>query len=239
VTNFFKVLSVAVFCTALFGCADFRNVTKTDPVREKFNTYNVMQEKKVSVGQVMVANVDAKYFTAVVSDNDFTPVSDHGPSSLPVSFGEKWGVYGTMDNGDYVAFKSVYYMKFGDYDRALIVSKENGQVYGDLFYDRTKGLAAKFIFRQHVLAKENVFKTTKIYVNGSKKSELIYNGKSKNNIKLSFREYKDSLESAFNSQDLQYDLEESKDINFQGINIQVVDATNSEIKFKVLNVPQP
>jgi hypothetical protein len=68
---------------------------------------------------------------------------------------------------------------------------------------------------------------------GSYKQELIYNGKSKDTIRLSYREYiKDMARPAF-FQDLTYDLLESREIAFRDLQIEVLEATNSTIKFFV------
>ena len=68
---------------------------------------------------------------------------------------------------------------------------------------------------------------------GSYKQELIYNGKSKDTIRLSYREYiKDMARPAF-YQDLTYDLAESREIAFRDLRIEVLEATNSAIKFFV------
>lgn len=65
------------------------------------------------------------------------------------------------------------------------------------------------------------------------KQELIYVGKSKDTIRLSYREYiKDMARPAF-YQDLTYDLLESREITFRDLRIEVLEATNSAIKFFV------
>jgi hypothetical protein len=65
--------------------------------------------------------------------------------------------------------------------------------------------------------------------------QLIYNGKSGNTIKFSYREFiNDTARPAF-SQDLQYDLSESNVIGFKGMRIEVIKATNTNITYKILN----
>jgi hypothetical protein len=66
------------------------------------------------------------------------------------------------------------------------------------------------------------------------KEELLYSGKSGSEIKLTYREYLDGLARSSFYQDLQYDLEESKEIAFKHYKIEVIDANNSKITFKVL-----
>lgn len=76
-------------------------------------------------------------------------------------------------------------------------------------------------------------KVDRIFISGHgySKRELLYNGKAGNTIKISYREYKDDLARPAFTQDLIYDLAESKIIGFQGMQIEVLNATNEYINF--------
>ncbi|WP_298899938.1 hypothetical protein [uncultured Psychroserpens sp.] len=67
------------------------------------------------------------------------------------------------------------------------------------------------------------------------KQEFIYNGRVGNGLKFIYREYVEDYARPAFTQDLQYDLSESKIIGFRGLRIEVLNATNTEIKYKVLN----
>ena len=82
--------------------------------------------------------------------------------------------------------------------------------------------------------KEINFKKTTVYAPGSMKKEILYNGKSKDTIKITYREYVNDMARPAFYQDLNYDLVESKVIGFKGTQIEIIDATNSEIKYKVI-----
>lgn len=65
--------------------------------------------------------------------------------------------------------------------------------------------------------------------------QFIYNGKSGNTLKFTYREFvNENARPAF-TQDVQYDLSESKIIGFKGMRIDVLDASNTNIKYKILN----
>ena len=66
------------------------------------------------------------------------------------------------------------------------------------------------------------------------KQQLIYNGKNGNYVKFLYREISQGeyLRPAF-SQEIQYDLEEGNEIGFKGARIEVLDATNRTIIYKV------
>jgi hypothetical protein len=76
-----------------------------------------------------------------------------------------------------------------------------------------------------------VFDPTKKYF----RQELVYNGKSGNSIKFTYREYVDNLARPAFTQEAQYDLSESNTIGFKGARIEVIKATNTNIEYKILS----
>lgn len=63
---------------------------------------------------------------------------------------------------------------------------------------------------------------------------LIYNGKVGNKINIGYREFSSSAaRPAFNN-DVEYDLNESKTIGYKGALLEIIDANNQSIKYKVL-----
>jgi hypothetical protein len=65
---------------------------------------------------------------------------------------------------------------------------------------------------------------------------LIYSGRIGNRITLGYREFSnDSARPAFNN-DVAYDLSESKILGYKGARLEVIQATNTEITYKVLSV---
>jgi len=131
---------------------------------------------------------------------------------------------GTLDNGD------ILYTKFNPHDISwpyyCVIVNSSGEPYGD-------GLCDGSYIRSWDNKPANFLKKEKIYKEGSIRKELIYNGKTKDNIKLAYREYKDDLARQAFYQDLAYDLSESKVIGFRSMKIEVVEATNTSIKFIV------
>lgn len=70
--------------------------------------------------------------------------------------------------------------------------------------------------------------------------ELIYNGRSGDNVKFLYRELSNDMMRLPFSQEIQYDLKESKTIGFKGVRIEVIEATNTILKYKVLSsFPDP
>ena len=65
--------------------------------------------------------------------------------------------------------------------------------------------------------------------------ELIYNGRVDNNIKFIYREFsEDMIRPAFN-QTVQYDFNESKFISFKGLTLEIIEANNQLIKYRLIS----
>ena len=80
------------------------------------------------------------------------------------------------------------------------------------------------------------YKETDIVVVSPKglRQELIYTGKSGNNINIEYREFKGNIARPAFSQSLTYDISNDSLIGFRGALIEVFEATNSSIKYKVI-----
>jgi len=64
--------------------------------------------------------------------------------------------------------------------------------------------------------------------------QLIYNGRVDNNLRFVYREFSNDMARSAFTQEVQYDLEESNIIGFKSVRIEVIEATNSKIKYRVL-----
>jgi len=69
---------------------------------------------------------------------------------------------------------------------------------------------------------------------GSFKRELIYTGISQNTLSILYREFKNDFARPSFSQDIKYDLSQSKMIGYKGARFEVISASNTEIVYKVI-----
>ena len=67
------------------------------------------------------------------------------------------------------------------------------------------------------------------------KQELIYNGRVGNGLKFIYREFTENLVRPSFTQSVQYDLSKSNVIGFKTLEIEIIDATNTDISYKVIN----
>jgi hypothetical protein len=66
------------------------------------------------------------------------------------------------------------------------------------------------------------------------KKELLYSGKTGNTIEIGYREFRGGYAAPAFYQNLKYDLSESKTIRFQNFKIDVLEADNQKLKFKIV-----
>jgi hypothetical protein len=81
------------------------------------------------------------------------------------------------------------------------------------------------------------YKTTTAAIETSSdfQQTLIYTGKEGNIIKATYREYSGNLARPAFTVDVTYDLKDSDIIAFRGARLQILEATNTSIKYKVLS----
>jgi hypothetical protein len=104
-------------------------------------------------------------------------------------------------------------------------------------YKRENKIGIVTIFHAHVLSDATgVKRTTHLLLSdNSFQQTLIYSGKVGNKIKIGYREFSnDQARPAFNN-DVDYDLDESTTIGYKGARIEVIEATNQLIRYRVLS----
>lgn len=226
--------------SCLVGCAMTTGARWTPAMSERRNidTYalNAVQEK--TVGESMVVIASLVYINGYTLINEVKPPTKKSLSLLPSYQWEVlpkdsiWEVLGTLENGDLLLKYSDRHLSpslRGDPSSTwfyCLIADKNASIYADTRcvnieptkWDKTE---------------KGMLKHTPIFIKGSFKRELVYNGKSQTTVKLSYREYMDNMIRPAFSQDLSYDLSEGNVIGFKGMKIEVLEATNSLIRFIV------
>ena len=84
--------------------------------------------------------------------------------------------------------------------------------------------------------KERLFVKSSIPSKGenSFRAQIVYSGLLNNTVKAIYREYSNDLARPAFSQELQYDMNESKIISYKSIKIEIIKVTNSSIQYRVL-----
>ena len=149
------------------------------------------------------------------------------------------GVY-TIPAGDYVKIgedsKSEFFSNVERTSGAIVPNrfmvndptqsiqlKKNGEICIVTIYGATKCDTGKpFSKVKFQTEQQSVFQQT-----------LIYNGKVGNKINIGYREFQGGLARAAFSNEVEYDLSESKTIRYKGAVLDILDANNQSITFKL------
>ena len=226
--NLKRLIVFCIISLALTACgATLRPVL---PEHEQTNSFNIGEVQQKDIGETMVMKMDASFNPGFIAVSGFQIPGDSFITYPLIMPGDKCKVLGLDLNGNYVCSlndrrpTTMYGPVKYPY---CIVIDQNGVPLGDtscrdIFLREWGGGDPKDLFIKERIFGENSFK-----------QELIYNGRSKGMLRLQYRQYRSDLDRPVFSEDLVYNLSESREIVFMGMLIEVLDATDSTIKFVV------
>lgn len=154
----------------------------------------------------------------------------------------------TKKNGGYT-YNQGYYLKTGDdnkgqYFQAINMIPNGGNIQKNFIVDPFKALMLDSknqicvitVFNAKSCTDDHSAKLLKIGVaaDNSFQQTLIYSGKIGNKINIGYREFSSNMaRPAFNN-DVEYDLSQSKEIGYKGAILEIIEATNRGITYKVI-----
>lgn len=218
-----RIVAVTFFYILIQGCAS--------------PSYNYAP-KTIQISEPPVGNISMAYIgDALLTQGT---ISEH--EAIYLDYEVKVGFVGnyTFSSGFYIKTggdsKSGYYLpsKYGD----------GGSVTKGLMTDPFKIIEAQYYPKKlcgvSVLnaktCKEHSFEITTQRASGANNFQqtLIYSGKIANKVNFGYREFsKDVARPAFNN-DVEYDLDVSRIIGYKGARLEIIEATNELIKYRVL-----
>lgn len=213
------VLSVLASSLALVGCVSpSYNAT---PQRTNISKPPVGTTTTVGVGDQMVTQ------GTVVEDEGLIVNTSEKVSGYTINSGQ-YQKTGENQHGKYFSPISISGVAIG---KNFIVDP-----YKVLMVSDDKSLCVITVFNAKT-CKKNVDISIKKVASTSKDSfqqTLIYSGKVGNKINIGYREFSnDNARPAFNN-DVEYDLNESKQVGYKGALIDIINATNQSITYKVV-----
>ena len=212
-------LLVATLCVSAIGFS-FR-VAASEKVTPPLNTVSTAQVGKVILHQGEV------YQRAAIHLSEEIEFGEDGAYVLTPGFyfrvGESdgWGTYVPVEGPDAGRVRKA----------PGAITLQSAFLYSN---DGTEiGLITNFY--QAVTAKaKGITRTTQTaYSNDSIQRSLVYGGREGNKVKLSYREIWMNITRPSELQFVEYDLSESKVVESNGARIEVIDATNSMIRYRV------
>jgi hypothetical protein len=200
------------------GCAP--QMAPVSPRGIIHTSYEIGATSRSKTGDPVIT-VESAYSTPVyVAAFEYTP-----PKAEPIVAGTLFRVVGTFPDSEQLVLKNDNYNKVFD-----IVADRSGMPLG--WYPRRRKAPKDFGKLDRPLFKESTDIRTQ--PNGFA-GELIYSGLAGQTIKMIYREYKGDVARPAFAQELQYDLSQSREVAFRSIRLEVLNATNSEIEFRVLS----
>lgn len=181
-----------------------------------------------NLGDPMVVDEKVIFYNALVATRDFQPPAQFGSPPYPeIKADMILKTYGRLDNGDILYTNKTLLLEKNRLKYCIVVNTRN-EAYGD-------AACALGLVREWEEKPVDLLKKRRVYKAGSFKRELIYNGMSRDAIKVIYREFDHNMIRPAYTQELNYDLLESKVIGFKGMRLKILEANNSFIKFIVLS----
>lgn len=234
-----KRLLLCALALIAFGCAAATEAIRPMQFAPPEQQYRPAIDLKheALLGDVMVSKFEGIPVKGFIAAENYQPeaITLIGTGTFHyalIARDSEWAIIGTLDNGDMVCKNSTYPEPVLNNaetkgNTVLLVNKKN-EPYG--FADYVSGQVSQRLWTRRPA---NLLKAAdKVFLKGARKQELLYNGKSQNTIKLSYRESYD-VSCPTVTQEITYDLAEGKTIGFRGMKIEVLEATNMSIKFIV------
>ncbi len=218
-----------ISCIFIVGCAS--TSTMVMPEFKSTDTVLIGELQQKTLGEPMIVKMDLYFYPGFIAETNYTPPNYIGFQLPTINRASRWRCPQKLKNGNYRCKPTAGWGVIRglgspmDSTRYNLVISPSGQFIG--YVVDPWNTATPYA------EQPKIFRLTEIAQPGSFKQELIYNGKSKDTLKITYREFKDNLARSAFTQDLTYDMTESNEIGFRGMIIEVVEATNSFIKFIV------
>lgn len=238
-----KLFSVFILLL-LSGCTTLK-VQPIFPQRvDIFKPYPTEQVMEKAVGEQLIGYsllLTAKTFPGFEAVEDFQPPAITMGQNLPIiKQGSEWVAIAKLADGGYLCknkkeeYNAIITVGFGkttksDWEVCLAVNAAN-EPYGTATCSTIEPMA--FLWEQKV---NNFLKPKQIIEMDNKawqEARIIYAGKTKDAIRFIYQE------TALRDIEFTFDLSESKTVAVKDIAFEILEATNSSIKYKILTKPE-
>ncbi len=220
----FTLIFVLSIVAGLTGCATpkYNYAPKTENISEPpLNTVVTVQ-----VGDHMARQGSITEHDAILVKSPIT-VGAFSAYTLTPGYFKKTG----EDEG------AEYYIPYTGKDAGTISKNPISDPWKSIEYSKSVNeIGIITVFNLHVMVPaDGVSRVKKSFESDdSFQQTLIYSGKVGNKIRLGYREFSNNLaRPAFNN-DVEYDLNESNVVGYKGARIEIIEANNQYIKYKLL-----
>ncbi|UTT86887.1 hypothetical protein LZI70_15815 [Vibrio pelagius] len=222
----FCIISIAALLT---GCAG--SPTYQQPVPKKFSYPPLEREVTVSLGEHLLRQGLSSEVRAIDVYNE---ASVSLATLMPNKYIQTGYVGNSMDRAIFQPEDKGSAFS-GAFSEAMLVVNEKAKL--ACLYEPSMGLmleATDCSDLDNVTSKARIYDKT-IYDSSALQQTLIYTGKIGDRIRFTYREFSGNTVRMPFTTDVEYDLNESNVISYQGATIEVLEANNRSITYKVIN----
>jgi len=219
------------------GCETTTKPTEAklfDPLKQVVHFPSAGQVSEAEIGETIISKALLRTYPAIITQNNYEDSTQSGKIKIPagkliLNYENTDGNFFVAENG---SFEGDGYFSSGLVGTVGIFVPNNKKNPAVLFsYPKVLGVKYSQFGKVPV---EYDTSTAEKYDSDSFKIELIYGGLTQKTISLSYREFKDGTARSAFTQELKYDLNDSDVIGFRGARFQVLKATNTNIRYKML-----
>lgn len=229
-----KVLLIgATLASVLMSCSAPISVNK--PIDKPWVSYSVGEVRKASTGSTMVSGLDgARYLPGFLLVGALQVESiGQQPPRTSGAWSAQYLYDGPCKGGRYLITNPRFYA-----NRIGIIVAEDGTITCEEPVMRCCGMRAGNTWRVVDGVGTRPFVPEPFPAEaGGVKWELVYSGRSGNEIGLTYREYTNGAEGTMARpaffQDLKYDISASTQVVFRSVELEILEATNTGITFRV------
>lgn len=209
----------------LAGCS---NITHTPPTYQKIDQPKIGVVSVSELGESMISKIDSYTYSGINLKNKIHTKTWAG---MEVSLFPQQLVCSLQDN------KYSFCEGIVNFDSQTGIHQLRGGLKFPLSNEGEIFIYAPEANFEKSVAQEINYERIAIPVeNNTKfKQEFIFNGRSGDELKFIYREISGNIMRAPFRQDVSYNLKDGKVIGFKGSRIEIIEASNTEIKYKVLS----
>lgn len=234
-----KILFAIATVSLIAGCATQENIQRVQAPIQVIHTPPLNVESEVEIGQTIVSKSNLAVYPAILLSQDVSEfvqqsaLNNRWSGTTLINAGKYRKTSENPEGSFYPDPNGKFKFSGGTIDClcGIFVPKDSAKSPVIFTYHKTVG-ATGFEFGKQPVA--TTAATVEIWGKDSLKKELIYGGLSQKTIAISYREFSDGTARPAFTQELKYDLSEGDVIGFRGARFNVIKASNTSIKYKML-----